>query len=150
MLRTSRELLGPEGATITGITREGEDGLVGLSFRHEGQDDAWTLAVGSRVYPMPFEGTVWISPKSGEVARIQWHAANLPSKAEVAEVEWSVSFGPATIGGKLRAVPVKATYTVVYASKRDRTDRNETLFSDFRQYGSEVKVSFEDEPASAN
>jgi hypothetical protein len=150
ILRITRDLTGSDGAVITGISSEGEDGMTVLSFRHEDLDDAWTLTVDSLVHSMPFEGKVWISPENGEIVRIQWRATNLPSKTEVSSVEWSVSFEPALVGGEMRSVPVKSTYTVVYAGKRGRTDRNETLFSNFRLYGSEVRVSFEGDGTSAN
>jgi hypothetical protein len=141
ILRTSRNIILSEPSAMTGIGTEDGGETAVVFFRHPLPDNQWTLAVGSRVYPMSFEGKIWVSKTSAAITRIQWRATN-PSR-EISQVEWAVDFGPAVVGGKASTASVNSTYTVAYKRPKERVDWNETLFSDFRTYSSEAVIRYE-------
>jgi hypothetical protein len=143
ILRTSRDVIFSEPGAVTGIETEDKDGIDVLSFRHVSPEPAWVIESGSHPYPVSFEGSIRVARTSGEIKEIQWRAVDLPAKMGVSAVEWWVSFGPAIVAGRPDAPPIRSTYTVEYKGAKKRVDRNVTLFSDFRVYGSEAVITFE-------
>jgi hypothetical protein len=145
MLRTSRNVIISEPGAVTGIGTQDGDAVAVLSFRHISPRAAWVIEIGSRAYPISFDGQILVSRTSGEIKRIRWLGIDLPAKMGVSAVEWSVSFGPSVVAGKADTRPTQSTYTVVYKGTKTRLDRNLTLFSDFRGYSSDAVISYEPE-----
>ncbi len=145
ILRASREIILSEPGAVTGIGTEGADEIDVLSFRHVSPRVVWVIEIGSRAYPISFEGKIRTSRRSGEIKRIQWRGTNLPPGMGLSGVEWSVNFEPVIMAGRQGAPPIQSDYTVVYRGEKTRVDRNVTLFSNFRRYGSDTVITYEPE-----
>lgn len=141
ILRTSRDIIQSELGAVAGITTEDAGQTELLTFRHTSPDGLWTIGIGPRIYPIAFEGVIHLSKTTGQVTRIQWRATNPTS--HISGIEWTVHFGPAQVAGKASTAPVTSTYTVAYRGPNGRVDRNETFFSNFREYGSETTINYE-------
>ena len=69
---------------------------------------------------------------------------NLPSgETMISEVDWSVKLAPVELNGHTWLLPKSGQYAVLYAES-NRREWNLMSFSDYRRYGSEVAVRFDD------
>lgn len=115
-----------------------------MTFTYPAYSQRWYLKVKSQLHWMPFEGRVWESPETGEILRVTWRAASLPADIGVSEVTWTVDFKSVDISSLVMTLPTEARYQVTYRSGGNRIDRNVTHFSEYRRYGSDSAIRFED------
>lgn len=140
MMRVTRDVLRQGQGTLSA-----ESGSVVMTFHAAETDRHWQLVIGSRTYPLAFDGSAWFSQATGELVRIHWEATDLhlPASAGIMRIEWDETFSTSDIAGRLFLTPSAATYRVSYAWKAERTDWTETRFSDFRRFGATESVQFE-------
>jgi hypothetical protein len=137
-------------AVRLGIAQIGEEETAGLgrtlamTFTYSGDARRWYLKVKSQLYWMPFEGRVWVSPETGEVLRISWHACDVPAESGVSEVLWTVDFKPVDVSSRPLTLPLEARYQVTYEHRADRIDWNVTHFSQYRRYGTDSSIHFDE------
>ena len=145
MMRVTRQVLAKGQLSLSaGALASGEPAIV-MSFHSSEADRHWQLVIGSRTYPLAFDGRAWFSEATGKLVRIHWEATSLhlPSSAAIARIEWDETFAVNDIAGRPYLTPGSALYRVTYSQRADRTDWTETRFSDFRRYGSTANISFE-------
>jgi hypothetical protein len=115
-----------------------------MTFSYTAEERRWYLLTRSQMHWLPFEGRVWASPDTGEIRRITWYSKDVPSDAGVSQVVWTVDFSPVDLSPVVVTLPEKALFQVTYKNGGDRMDWNVTHFSEYRRYGSETEVHFDD------
>ena len=144
MMRVTRlQLARPQGALTAETGATGETELV-MAFHATAADRYWQLVVGSRTYPLAFDGRAWFSVATGKLSRIHWDATDLtlPASAGITRIEWDETFSEHNIAGQSTLTPGTAIYRVSYSQKTDRSDWTETRFVDFRRFGATENVQF--------
>jgi hypothetical protein len=93
-----------------------------------------------------YHGSIAIDPESGAVMRIAI-AADLPQSIALKRAEMSIRYGKVEIGGKVYVCPQSsvAVSQVHYSANSQNPSRdvlrvNETTFSDYRRFGSTVRI----------
>jgi hypothetical protein len=144
MMRITRlELRRPQGALSSETLAPRETELV-VAFHATAAERYWQLMVGSRTYPLAFDGRAWFSQATGKLTRIRWEATDLtlPAGAGITKIEWDETFSPIDIAGHSVLTPTAAIYRVSYSRNVDRSDWTETRFVDFRRFGATESVQF--------
>lgn len=107
------------------------------------EESPWDLEVGGRHYQVPFWTQVWVSRNSGQILRIERSSTSAPGETQISELRWSVRLAPVELNGRTWLLPKTAEYAVSY-EESDRREWNYMTFSDYRRYGSEVALRFDD------
>ncbi len=146
MLRVTRQVLAQkQGSMSRDDTTFAEPSYV-VTFHATMANRYWQLVLGSRTYPLAFEGRAWFSDVDGKLLRLRWEATDLrlPASAGITEIEWDETFATSEIAGLPFLTPNVALYRVSYSKSVDRTDWTETRFSDFRRFGATENVRFQE------
>jgi hypothetical protein len=114
-----------------------------LTFSNPASARRWYLKANSQTHWLPFEGRVWTSPETGEIQRISWFANDLPTESGVAQVLWTVDFSPVDLTNLVVTLPQKALYQITYRNGWDHLDWNVTNFSEYRRYGADTTIHFD-------
>jgi hypothetical protein len=115
-----------------------------MTFSYAAGAQRWYLRANSQIHWLPFEGRVWTSPETGEIRRISWLARDLPTETGVAQVLWTVDFSPVDLSSLVVTLPEKALFQITYKNGADRVDWNVTRFSEYRRYGSDTAIHFDE------
>lgn len=115
-----------------------------MTFTYPAESRRWYLKAHSQVHWLAFEGRVWASPDTGEIRRISWMANNLPPDSGAAQVLWTVDFGPVDLSPTVLTLPEKALFQITYRDGGDRIDWNVTRFSEYKRFGSETAIHFDE------
>lgn len=107
------------------------------------EESPWDLEVGGQHYQVPFRTQVWVSPDSGQILRIERISTSAPGETQISQLRWSVRLAPVEMNGRTWLLPKTAEYAVSY-DESDRREWNYMTFSDYRHYGSEVALRFDD------
>ena len=142
MLRVTRE------AMVTGkvnlLSRVGNDGFGEFGVRFDRAESAavWTIFVDSAPHAMAFEGTAWFSAASGVLRQIDWQTTGPvgPSRLNIGQVTWKVSFSVVNVSGEPFLAPAQAFYEVKYRPNIRRDDQTLSTFSDFRRFAGVARM----------
>jgi hypothetical protein len=115
-----------------------------MAFSYAAGSQRWYLRANSQIHWLPFEGRVWTSPETGEIRRITWFSRDLPTETGVTQVLWTVDFSPVDLSSLVVTLPEKALFQITYKNGADRVDWNVTHFSEYRRYGSDTAVHFDE------
>jgi hypothetical protein len=107
------------------------------------QDSRWHLEIESRHYHVPFRADVWVSLSTGQIVKIERTSTTIPLETGISELRWSVSLETVALNGKSWLLPKTGEYEVLYEESHHR-EWNLLSFSDYRRYGSQVALSFND------
>lgn len=115
------------------------------------EESPWDLEVGGRHYQVAFHTEVTVARDSGQILEIERTSTAAPEETLIAELRWSVRLARVDLNGHAWLLPASAEYHVAYQDSEGR-EWNEMTFSDYRRYGSEVALRFEDagSPATGN
>jgi hypothetical protein len=114
------------------------------TFTYDAHSQRWFLDTNSHLHWLPFEGRVWTSVKTGEILRISWVANDVPTDTGVAQVLWTIDFQPVDLASRVVALPQKAVLQITYKTGQDRIYWNVSSFSEYRRYGSDSAVHFDE------
>ena len=114
---------------------EGADGvLVPVRFRHiAGRKSPTVLVLRNREYPLDLEGTAWIEPQSGRIAKM---SATLGASLEdlgVKQLRSDVTYAPV----KLRGTPADVWFPILATIEVETPKqhwRNTHRFTDYKQF----------------
>lgn len=113
------------------------------AFDVAAEESPWDLEVGGEHYQVPFHTQVWVSRESGRILRIERASTSAPGETQISGLRWSVRLSPVELNGHTWLLPQTAEYSVSYGLS-ERREWNQMTFSDYRRYGSEVAVHFDD------
>jgi hypothetical protein len=113
------------------------------AFEVSEQDTPWDLEVGAHHYKIPFRTEVWVSRDSGRILQLERTSTHLSAETGISQLSWSVLLAPVEINGRSWLLPKTAAYAVNY-DEFGRREWNEMIFSNYRRYGSEVALRFDD------
>ena len=83
-----------------------------------------------------------MSAETGDVLRISWTSAPPAREAGIEQIQRTVRFAPAEVGGEIRVLPESAEYRVVHFG--DRQEWNTARFTDPARYGSVVSLAYQE------
>lgn len=115
-----------------------------MSFNYPAESRRWYLKAHSQVHWLSFQGRVWTTPETGEIRRISWEADNVPDDCGVSQVLWTVDFTPVDLSAMVVTLPQKALYQITYRNGADRMDWNVTRFSEYKRFGAESAIHFDE------
>ncbi|MEZ5353826.1 MAG: hypothetical protein R2762_14400 [Bryobacteraceae bacterium] len=117
---------------------------VPVRFRHiKGRPSPSALQLRTRTYPIEWQGTAWIDPESGRIARIQ---AELPGPMEdvgMQKLSSDVRYAPLTADRGSIWLPQTA---VIEAATRRQRWNNLHSFSRYRKFTVDTEVKIEEPP----
>jgi len=97
---------------------------------------------------VPYNGSVYADPASGEVWRITDSAFDIPPEVRTKSVDRTVDYDSVTIGGKAYLLPVTASALLNTGSS---TVLNQSEFRDYRKFDADSKIIFAaSDPEPAN
>jgi len=111
-------------------------------FNVSESDSPWELDVGGGHYNIPFRTEVWIAVQTGEILKIERTSISVPAATLISQVEWSVELQRVDLNGKQWLLPMTSAYAVTY-EQSNRKEWNIMNFSDYRRYGSQVALRFD-------
>jgi len=144
LLRSTRDSLDDcSPKTRAGV---GEDGSLFylVTFHSPAGNRRWFATIGSRLYWLEFEGEIRTSVLTGEMLSVRWTSVVLPPLTGIERIVWSVEFLPVEIAGRLCLMPGTAEYRVTHTGNGHRSDWNITKFREWKRYGSQVLLRFEE------
>ncbi len=121
---------------------EGADGvLVPVRFRHiAGRKSPTVLVLRNREYPLDLEGTAWIEPQSGRIAKM---SASLGSNLEdlgVKQLRSDVTYAPV----KLRGTPADVWFPILATIEVETARQhwvNQHRFSDYKRFSVDTEAT---------
>ncbi len=104
----------------------------------------YRLRVEDRSAIVAYSGSFWADAKSYDVVRLDIHAEQIPPSLGLKAAHTTLEYSRLQIGGHDFLLPQRAVTTLTQLNGDE--DRNETLFSDCRQYTGESFISFAPPP----
>ncbi len=141
VLRISREALDNPSVRLVPAD-DADEPAVTAAFHYPASSARWFVSVGSHVYWLDFQGAIRISTATGEVQGISWISAAPARESGIRQVERTVRFARADVGGETWLLPEYAEYRVVHSGSR--VEWNAARFNDAARYRSLVTVKFEE------
>jgi hypothetical protein len=92
---------------------------------------------------VPYRGSVFADPTTGEVLRISYGAYNIPPDIRTRSIATTVDYDPVSIGGRDYLLPVEASVLVDTGSNHVW---NRMEFRGYRKFEAESTVTFGSEP----
>jgi hypothetical protein len=143
LLRQTETLLRSQAVSFQAFTDLSGTPAAVYRFSVSEQESPWDLEVGGRHYHLPFRTDVWISIGTGEIMKIARSSLSVPAETRISEVDWKVTLGPVALNDKTWLLPRSGEYAVFYVES-NRREWNLLSFSDYRRYGAEAAVRYED------
>jgi len=112
-------------------------------FETSEDDSPWHLWVSGRPYRIPFQTEVWTNESSGEIVKLERTSRGISPETGITEIQWRVVLEPVDLNGVRCLLPKSGTYEVRY-KERDRREWNTMTFSDYRRYGAESRLRFQE------
>jgi len=112
-----------------------------IRYRVSPEDSAWDLSIGGRHWRPGYETTITIDRASGHIGKITRSVEEIAPECPVWRFRWQVEYETRSINDRKVSVPVHARYENCQRSSA-RCDVNEIVFSDYREFRSESKVTF--------
>lgn len=141
LLQQTDKLLATQQVSFVTFENVNEVQTALYRFEVAERDSPWDLVVGTTHYKIPFSTDVWISAATGEILKIARKSISMPADTRISEIDWGVSLAPVDLGGKPWLLPTAASYSVSYLESK-RREWNEMSFSNYRRYGSESTLKF--------
>jgi hypothetical protein len=135
-------------ATATVFRRQGSSTASGRNARKYGfsvarENSNWSIQAPSQLVRPAYRGSVWIETETGAVLRIEMQADAIPRDFPLDNVESAIDYEYVRIGDGEFLVPVHGE-TLSCTRGTNNCSRNTIDFRNYRKYGSETSVSFED------
>jgi len=111
------------------------------SFYVERPHSHWEVHVPSQMLKPAYKGTVWISPSTGHVLRIETQARKLPEEFPLDTVESAVDYDYVSIGGNKFLLPAHAETLSCQRGSSDCT-RNVIDFRNYHKFNADSNVTF--------
>jgi hypothetical protein len=147
MLRTTRDIMGASflsHGVLSQVSQGGEGASAATEIRFQGaaSDHQWFVSAAGRIYWLDFEGSIWISSRTGEIERLTWRSGSGPPGSGVASILWDVNFSVATVADAPCTVPSDSIYRVVRTGLNRAAEWNLTRYAAVGRYGSKSTVLF--------
>lgn len=107
----------------------------------------YRLRVGDNSAVVAYSGSFWADAESLDLVRLDIHAEQIPASLGLQAVHSILEYERMQIGGREFLLPRRALTTLTHINGDE--SRNETLFSDCRQYTGESFLSFAPPPEEA-
>ena len=124
---------------------------VRYDFQVGSLSSGYSLRVGSATAIVPYHGSFWADPETLDLLRLETHADDIPPDLRLESSGEQLEYARVRIGESSFLLPRKVVMTMVGLD--GSASRNETRFSDCREYVGESFISFgeppPDEPAPA-
>jgi hypothetical protein len=143
LLRQTAKLLSTQEVLFQAFTTlDGTEAAV-YRFDVSSSESPWDLEVGGHHYHLAFQTDVWISTTTGEIVKIARKSLDIPAETRISGIEWSVSLQSVELNDKSWSLPKTGQYAVYY-DQSNRREWNELSFTNYRRYGAEASLRFDE------
>jgi hypothetical protein len=143
LLRQTEKLLNTQEVVFQAFTTvQGTEAAV-YRFDVDSAESPWDLDVAGHHYHLAFQTDVWISTTTGEILKIARKSLNIPAEIRISGIEWTVGLLSVELNDKTWLLPKTGTYAVYY-DQSNRREWNEMSFSNYKRYGSEASLRFDE------
>lgn len=94
---------------------------------------------------VPYTGTIFADPDTGEVWRISDTASDIPVELQTREISTTIDYGPIQIGGRNYLLPIEASIDLVL---RTGKVRNELEFGGYRKFEADSVITFDSDSSN--
>ncbi|MBL8241510.1 MAG: hypothetical protein JNM66_29060 [Bryobacterales bacterium] len=146
---TQQDILDP--ATDAKFTRRGDRRLtnreaVVYDYSVSQPNSHWRIVPGgSQSYRPPYKGVIWFDKQTKRVLRIEQRATNFPDDFEFNRVDMVLNYDFVRIGSKTVLLPVNSE-SIICQSASTICSRNVLNFRNYRKFGAETGITFEEDP----
>ena len=128
-----------------GQQRVGGRDAVAYDYTVQQPNSHWRIIPGdSKAYQPPYKGVIWIDRESKRVLKIEQRATSFPDNFEFNRVDLVLEYGLVRISGKLVLLPVRSE-NIICQSATTYCSRNEINFRNYRKFGAESAITFEND-----
>lgn len=108
------------------------------------QTSHWNIIPqNSKAYTPAYKGSIWIDKETKRVLKITQHATYFPDDFEFDRADVELEYGFVRISGKQFLLPTRSENIICQRGSTVCT-RNEINFRNYRQFGAESAITFED------
>jgi hypothetical protein len=124
-----------QSSTISGTAAKIYDFKVALP------NSDWFINVGGQSLRPAYSGSVWISPETAQVRRIEMQADNIPKDFPLDSIQWAVDYDNVHLGTMAFLLPVHAENLGCQRGTPICT-KNTVDFRDYHKYSGESTITF--------
>lgn len=115
------------------------------NFSIDQAHSSWRLYVTETGYAPAYGGTIWIDRDTSRVLRVEMSAGDMPESFPLTKVYSTVEYAFEKVGGEDYLLPSHSE--AIYCQREGAScSRNATDFRDYRKYGADTTIRFEDSP----
>jgi hypothetical protein len=142
------EVLTPGRATFR---RAGSDAISGRSavmfkFEVPRELSRWRIQAASQLYYPAYRGTIWIDRETARVVRIEMQGRSMPERFSFDTIETAVEYSSVRLA-PTHSYLLPVTAELLSCQRGTRfCSRNRIEFRNYRKFGSESSITFDDKP----
>jgi hypothetical protein len=115
------------------------------AFHFTADPAAFRISVPGGEAPVGEEGFLWADPKTLDLVRLEYNAAEIPPYLPIVSQRSAIDYGRVLIGGRDILLPQRAEEDLLYS--KDVESFSHTEYSQCRSFATEATIHFGDAPA---
>jgi hypothetical protein len=140
------------GSSATDLQYQGQarvGGREALEYRYRvpGESSKFGLRVGGTWIRLPYEGRVWVDPRTLDLYRLEVHPEGRPPGSEINRLAIAVDYESVRAADGFVLLPHESRLEILYQD--GRASRNDITFFDCREYHAESELLFGPEAPAA-
>lgn len=143
------DLFSPETGAV--FRRSGQDSIHGRTtflFKYDvtRERSHWRIMAPSQLYYPAYRGSVWIDRETSRVVRIEMESRNMPLLFPFAKVESATDYDFVRLASPQTFLLPADAEVLSCEQGSDRCTRNRIEFRNYRKFGAESDITFDDKP----
>jgi hypothetical protein len=134
-------------ARFTYVGKEDRNGRASekYAFQFTADPAAFRISVPGGEAPVGEEGFLWADPKTLDLVRLEYNAAEIPAYLPIVSQSSAIDYGRVLIGGRDILLPQRAEEDLLYSKNVESFSHTE--YSQCRSFETETTIHFGDAPA---
>lgn len=138
-----------EPSTAATFRRSGQDTISGRSatafkFEVTREHSGWRVMTAAQLYYPAYRGTIWIDRASSRVLRLEMESRNMPLLFPLAKVEVAVDYDFVRLAAAQPFLLPTVSEVLSCYQNSSHCSRNRIEFRNYRKFGAESGITFED------
>lgn len=145
----ARAVFAGKSATFTYIGETSQDGraAVQYDFRIPRQKSEYLISTGAKAAAVGYHGSFWVDKETLDLMRLQLQTDDIPAELSISKAENTLEYQQVRIGEASYLLPRGSELMLVDAA--GNASRNQTRFSECRQYSGQSVLSFSEPTTEA-
>jgi hypothetical protein len=118
--------------------------MVVFAFSVPQLPNGYVIKEGERGVIVPYKGSVWANAATHAVMRIQMNCTNIPSVSQYRSVGITLDYKPTKVAGQEYILPSRYTMNL---GRNDADVTIESAYKDYKRFGADATIIFEEEAA---